>query len=59
MSDEEWWRGWSLLVREAERVGWYEGAATSYRCVPWDLWQRMLAYPPKPHPICPQSGEHQ
>jgi len=48
MTLEQWQRGWDALVLEAKLRGSFVGLSTNNLAVPRDLWDRMVAYPPKP-----------
>lgn len=45
---ETWERGWKELCDEAKIRGRYSGVSTTALEVPYDLWNRILAYPDKP-----------
>lgn len=55
MTLEQWQRGWDALVLEAKLRGSFVGLLTNNLAVPRDLWDRMVAYPPKPISL-PKDG---
>ena len=47
MTPSEWQCGWQKLMNEADRRGTI-GVVTTVTVVPDDLWQRIVAWGPKP-----------